>query len=257
MVLTAAMDAEATGDLKDRVWLYRSSATSNIGQVTTLSTESLALATKRLVTKHLLTDRDGKPLRINISRLRKTFANRIFELTDGSLAITAAALGNTPQVADQNYLSPNEDTRRNWQFMGEVLVKELLTKTIGSTYKDTPMGHCSDPVNGQYAPKREDRTCMNFINCLRCHHYAVTAEDLHKLFSFYFRVLTERTRMDKRRWAREYAQIPRLIDNYIIAEGIRRGTFKTAVVDAARERARTQPHPFWSVELIDSLEVFA
>lgn len=24
---------------------------------------------------------------------------------------------------------------------------------------------------------------MNFINCLRCKHYAVTAEDLYKLFS--------------------------------------------------------------------------
>jgi hypothetical protein len=98
---------------------------------------------------------------------------------------------------------------------------------------------------------------MNFINCLRCSHYAVTAEDLYKLFSFYFRVLTERSRMDKRRWAREYSHIPRLIDHYIIAEGLRRGTFKAAIVEAARERARILPHPFWSVDLIDNLEVFA
>lgn len=97
---------------------------------------------------------------------------------------------------------------------------------------------------------------MNFMNCLRCKHYVVTAEDLYKLFSFYFRVLAERSRMDKRRWAREYAHIPRLIDHYIIAEGLRRGTFKAAAVDDAREHARTQPHPFWSVDLIDSLEAF-
>jgi len=98
---------------------------------------------------------------------------------------------------------------------------------------------------------------MSFMNCLRCKHYAVTAEDLYKLFSFYFRVLTERSRMDKRRWAQEYAHIPRLIDNYIVTEGLQRGTFKAAAVKAVREQARSQPHPFWSVDLIDSLEVFA
>lgn len=257
MALTEPLDAKAPNDLKGRVWLYRSRNGKSVGQVTALGAESLAWATNRLVVEHGLTDSNGKPLRINVSRLRKTFANRIFELTDGDLATTAAALGNTLMVAEQNYLKPDENARRNWQFMGGILMQELLTRTIGATYKDTPMGRCADPVNGQYAPQREGATCMNFMNCLRCKHYAVTAEDFYKLFSFYFRVLAERSRMDKRRWAREYAHIPRLIDNYIVAEGLRRGTFKVAAVEAARENARTQPHPFWSVDLIDSLEVFA
>lgn len=257
MALTEPLIAEAPEDLKGRVWLYPIRQGKGIGQITALSEKMLAKATDRLVAEHGLTDSDGQPLRINISRLRKTFANRIFELSDGDLATTAAALGNTPQVADRNYLAPDANARRNWQFMGEVLVQELLTRTIGATYRDTPMGRCADPVNGQYAPKREGATCMNFMNCLRCKHYAVTAEDLYKLFSFYFRVLTERSRMDKHRWARGYAHIPRLIDHYIVAEGLRRGTFKAAAVEAARERARTQPHPFWSVDLINSLEVFA
>lgn len=257
MALTEPLDAEAPDDLKGRVWLYRMHRGKGIGQVTALSDATLGWAIKRLVTEHGLSDSNRVPLRINLSRLRKTFANRIFELTDGDLATTAAALGNTPQVTDQNYLRPDENSRRNWQFMGEVLVQELLSRTIGATYRDTPMGRCAYPVNGQYAPKREGATCINFMNCLRCKHYAVTTEDLYKLFSFYFRVLAERSRMDKRRWAREYAHIPRLIDHYIVAEGLRRGTFKTAAVEAAREHARTQPHPFWSVDLIDSLEVFA
>ncbi|RON16793.1 hypothetical protein [Pseudomonas frederiksbergensis] len=257
MALTEPLDAEAPDDLKGRVWLYRTRDPKSVGQVTTLSAQTLAQARNRLVAEYGLTDSDGRPLRINISRLRKTFANRIFELTDGDLATTAAALGNTPQVTDQNYLGPDENARRNWQFMGVVLVQELLTRTIGATYRDTPMGRCADPVNGQYAPKREGATCMNFMNCLRCKHYAVTAEDLYKLFSFYFRVLAERSRMDKRRWAREYAHIPRLVDHYIVAEGLRRGTFKAEAVEAARERARALPHPFWTVELINTLEVFA
>lgn len=257
MVLTEPLASEAPDDIKDRIWLYRRRATSSEGQVSALQVRQLDVGISRLVTEYSLKDSDGKPLRINISRLRKTFANRIFDLTDGDLATTAAALGNTPRVADQNYLAPSEDARRNWRFMGETLVQELLTETIGASYKDTPLGRCSDPVNGQFAPKREGVICMNFVNCLRCKHYAITAEDLHKLFSFYFRVLAERNRMDKRRWAREYAHIPRLIDHYIIAEGLRRGAFKAAAVDAARERARTEPHPFWSVDLIASLEVLS
>lgn len=257
MVLTEPLNAEVPDYLKGRVWLYHRRDYKSVGQVAALDGQVLAAATKRLVFEYGLTDSDGMPLRITISRLRKTFANRIFELTDGDLATTAAALGNTLQVTDQNYLAPGEDARRNWQFMGEVLVQELLTQTIGATYTDTPMGHCADPVKGQYAPKLEGATCMNFMNCLRCKHYAVTAEDLYKLFSFYFRVLAERSRINKHRWAREYAHIPRLIDHYIVAEGLRRGTFKAAAVEAARERARTLPHPFWSVDLIDSLEAFA
>lgn len=140
--------------------------------------------------------------------------------------------------------------------MGDVMVEELLTHTIGTTYK-TPMGRCSDLVNGQYAPKREGATCINFLNCLRCRNYVVTGDDLHKLFSFYFRVFAEREHMDKRRWQRDYAHIPRLIDNYIVAEGLRRGIFKLAAVETARERARIEPHPFWSFDVVSQLEVFA
>ncbi|WP_183145754.1 hypothetical protein, partial [Pseudomonas syringae group genomosp. 3] len=189
MSLTEPLDSEAPDDLKGRVWLYCNSAMRPLGRVLALQQNALDRASSRLVDMHGLKNSDGEPLRVNISRLRKTFANRIFELTNGDLATTAAALGNTPRVTDQNYLAPSEDARRNWRFMGEVLIQELLTATIGATYKEIPLGRCGDPLNGQYAPKRDGATCMNFMNCLRCKHYAVTAEDLYKLFSFYFRVL--------------------------------------------------------------------
>ncbi|VVO40605.1 hypothetical protein [Pseudomonas fluorescens] len=247
---------EAPDDIQTRVWLYRSRARHEKGQVKALSENQLRGAIRKLVDDYGLTDSDGQPLRLNISRLRKTFANRVIELLDGDLATTAIALGNSPQIAGRNYLMPGEDAKRNWRFMGEVLVEELLNSTIGATYHTTPMGRCSDPVNGQYAPKREGATCINFINCVRCRHYAVTGCDLNKLFSFYYRVYAERSRMDTRRWAREYAHIPRLIDDYIVAEGLRRGVFKLADVNAAREHARSEPHPFWSSDLVSSLEVF-
>lgn len=254
---TEPLRAEATDDLQAHVWLYRSCGNKGRGAVTALTDSVLHYGIQKLVTDYRLTDSDGQPLRLNISRLRKTFANRIFELVDGDLTTTAIALGNTPQVAGRNYLLPDEDTKRNWRFMGEVMVEELLAHTIGTTYKKTPMGGCRDPLNGQYAPKREGAVCFNFLNCLRCRHYAVTANDLYKLFSFYFRVFAERMRMDKRRWTREYAHIPRLIDDYIVAEGLRRGVFKLATVETERERARIDPHPFWSFDVVSQLEIFA
>lgn len=256
MALTLPLNLEAPGDIKNRVWLYRSRAIATLGQITVLSPPVVQKAVGVFVSKYALKDSDGNPLRINISRLRKTFGNRIWELTNGDLVTTAAALGNSPRVTDQHYLAPSENARKNWRFMGEILVNELITATIGATFK-TPLGNCSDPINGQFAPKREGATCTNFMNCLRCKHYVVTEADLFKLFSFYFRVLKERSRMDKHRWTREYSHIPRLIDQYIIAEGLRRGTFKVANVDAAREHARTKPHPFWSIDLIESLELLS
>lgn len=256
MTLTERLSKQAPVVLKERVFLCCARAGQSAGQIVSMSNRMLEETIKKLVAEYRLTDGDSQPLRINISRLRKTFANRIFELLDEDLASTAIALGNTPRVAGRNYLVPSENAKRDWQFMGEVLVQELLNHTIGATYKSTPMGHCSDPENGQYAPKRPGAVCFSFSNCLRCKHYAVTGEDLHKLFSFYFRVLMERARMDQRRWAQEYAYIPRLIDNYIVAEGLRRGTFKPADIKAARERARHEPHPFWSYDVIAVLADF-
>lgn len=258
LALTEPLRLECQEDLEGRVWLYRSRGGAvPAGQCLALSDRTLERGIKKLVVNYGLTDGDGQPLRLNVSRLRKTFANRIFELLDGDLAATAIALGNTPQVAGRNYLVPGEAAVKDWQFMGEILVQELLSRTLLATYERTPMGLCGDPVNGQYSPKAEGANCFSFLNCLRCKHYAVTADDLYKLFSFYFRVFTERSRMDKRRWAREYAHIPRLIDNYIVAEGLRRGAFNSKSVEAARERALRDPHPFWSVEIIESLEIFA
>jgi len=254
---TETLREEAPIELREQVWLYRSRSSTMKGQVNALTVTKLERVIRKLVTEYGLTDSDGHPLRINISRLRKTFSNRIFELMDSDLAATAIALGNSPQVADRNYLTPGENAKSNWRFMGELLVEELLHRTIGATYHTTPMGSCSDPVNGQYAPKIEGATCINFLNCLRCRHYVVTGEDLYKLFSFYFRVFAEREHMDKRRWAKNYAHIPRLIDDYIVAEGLRRGAFKLTAVNTAREQARAEPHPFWSFDIVSDLEAFA
>ena len=238
--------------LKDRVWVYRS---NRHGFITELLDNTLRFNIEKLVKDHQLTDAEGKPLRLNISHLRKTFVNRMFEILDGDIVTTAVAAGHAaPQVTGTNYLRPGEHAERDWKFMGEVLTEELLSGTI----EQTPLAHCSDPRNGQYAKKQDGSTCTNFLSCLRCRNYVVTRDDLYKLFSFEQRILKELGRMDKRKWQKNFAHIPRLIERDVIRPGIEQKKFKPAEVEAARERAKTDLHPFWRTDsLIADLEAMA
>lgn len=243
--LTREVREQAPADIRGRVWLYRSRRSDTQGKVTALTFGALGEAVTKLVTAHQLKDDDSKPMRINVSRLRKTFVNRVHEILDGDIMATAIAAGNSPATTMRHYLRPPEDAQKNWRFMGAALVGELLTQTLGAT-EHTPVGRCSDTKTGEYAPKRDGSVCQSFLNCLRCRNYVVTGDDLWRLYSFYWRVLRERPRIDKQRWERHLAHIPRLIERDVIEAGLAHKVFKQAQVNAARERARHDPHPFWA-----------
>jgi len=256
--LTEPLRTEASEDLRERVFLFRAKRSSNateIGAVTCLSETTLRVNIKKLMAAHGLTDSEGEPLRLNFSQLRKTFINRIFEILDGDVVTTAIAAGHsTVATTDTNYLRPGENAEKNWKFMGQVLTEELLSGSI----EKTPLAGCSNPRDGQYAPKRDGETCTNFLNCLRCRNYVVTGDDLYKLFSFEIRILKERNRMDKKKWKRHFGHIPRLIERDVIRPGIEHKKFKAAEVEAARERASVDLHPFWKTDsLIADLEALA
>lgn len=247
--LTESVRREAPADMRDYVWLYRSKAIERKGQIVVLASDAVAGAIDKLVRDYHLVDSDGKALRINISRLRKTFTNRINEILGDDVVTTAVAAGNTAPVTARHYLRPGETAKRNWQFMGVRLVEELLSETLGASER-TPVGRCSDTKAGEYAPKRDGAVCESFLNCLRCRNYVVTGDDLWRLYSFYWRVLRERPRIDSRRWNQRYGHIPRLIERDVVAVGIAQKVFKKSAVLAARERARNDPHPFWASQTI-------
>lgn len=256
ITLSDQLRPEAPDEIRNSVWLYRMQTpgrgTGTIGAVSALTEGTLAKAIKELVRNYDLVNADGGPMEINVSRLRKSFINRVYEILDGDVAATAAAAGNTANVVGINYLRPSENAATNWRFMGLTLTSELLTGTLGKTER-TPVARCSDAKSGEYAPKRNDLICTSFLNCLRCRNLVVTADDLYKLFSFYWRVLKERSRMDPRRWKRQMAHIVRLIDRDVIEAGVANGVFKQSTVDQERSRALNDPHPFWrtDVALVD------
>jgi len=249
---TAELRQYAPEHLRNRVWLYerkKSGRNGTAGEVTSLSTAVLQVWTRHLVERYKLSDTAGKPLRINVSRLRKTFINRVYEILDGDVPATAFAAGNTTAVTQSSYLRPGENAQRNWKFMGAALVQELLTGTIGAT-EVTPMGQCTSTTQGQYAPKQENKICMSFLNCVRCTNYVVTGDDLYRLFSFYWRVFEERSRMNPVQWKRQFSHIVRLIERDIVDNGISQGIFSVEHVAQERERAKLDIHPFWRSESI-------
>ncbi|SOE58312.1 hypothetical protein SAMN05446935_1340 [Burkholderia sp. YR290] len=252
IALAERLRPEAPEDIRDSVWLYRMRShgrgTGTAGEISALTDGTLAKAVKILVRDYGLTDADGAPLKVNVSRLRKSFINRIFEILDGDIVATAAAAGNTVRVAGISYLRPDEDSARNWRFMGLALVDELLSGAIGKTER-TPVARCSDARNGHYAPKRNDLVCTSFLNCIRCRNLVVTADDLYRLFSFYWRIFKERAKMDPQRWKKQMAHIIRLIDRDVIDVGITKGIFKQSTVDRERHRAFRDPHPFWRMDV--------
>jgi len=246
--LSNSLREEAPVEVADSIWLYRrqkaEGTADSPGPVTALCNSSLYHSIKRLVAVHNLTGSDGLPIQISVSALRKTFVNRMYEILDGDVVASAAAAGNSPRVAELSYLRPGENSKKNWSFMGSILTQELLTGTLGATER-TPMGACSDSKAGEYAPNRDGASCMNFLNCLRCRNYVVTGDDLHRLFSFYWRIYDERSRMPRKRWEAQFAHVARLIDRDVIDAGLAARTFNAAVVAKERERARHDPHPFW------------
>lgn len=244
--LSTRMRRRAPRHLQKRLWIYETTRGAAIGSVSALTPARIGEAVKKLVEKEGLVGRDGKPLRVTVSILRKTFINRVNEILGDDPSSAAKAAGNSPQVVRVHYLRPSEDAQMKWRFLGEILVTELLTSTIGSTAK-TPVARCSDPVNGQLAPKVEGATCMNFLNCVRCRNLVVTGDDLYRLFSYYWRIYHERERVGRERWNKRYAHIIRLIDRDIVAKGIAKRAFDKATVEEAKARARTNPHPFWAL----------
>lgn len=229
---------------KDRVWLWREGGRGphKPGPVRILSHASIRNGVLRLVARHSLCADDGSPLVLTISRLRKTLENRLWRLSGGDPFAVARVMGHTVRVADRHYFRPTPEMERNHKFLGEALVATWsgADRTVQPSAQNTPLGRCRDPYGGERAPK-DGRACMDFLSCFRCSSYLLVEEeaDLYRLYSFYWFLVRERSRVGASQWAKVYGWIVRLIDEQVTAR------FDHARVAAAREKARVEPHPFW------------
>lgn len=245
---TESLVAGAPAHFKDRVWLHHKEGGLGSGEVTAIKADALVLKTQAFIQRHDLRADDGTPLRLNLSRLRKTMANRVFAISDGDLLVSAAIMGHQPQVAETHYLACTDEMRRNATFVGEALVETY--RGAGSVpasnvipmhpLESTPVGRCKDSLNGDKAPK-DGSHCMDFFSCFSCRSYAVVGahKDLHRLFSFYWFLNAERLEARSQAWREHFMVIMTLIDAFTADK------FDIAVVTEAKEAARLEPTAFW------------
>jgi hypothetical protein len=214
----------------------------------------LGRSVQAFIDKYALKDDGGARLRLNIGRLRKTFTNRVFTLSDSNILESAAAAGHSPTTQEVHYLASPATAARDWKFMGELMADSLYKGDL----KDfrTPTGSCLDPKDGEFAPK-DGTTCTAFLQCFRCRSYVVTGDDLFKLFSLYYQLVAERDVVGKRAWNRHYSHIIRIIDRDVAERGVRTGTFSATQVSDARVAARSHPHPYWVPIIADHSGRFA
>lgn len=243
---TQPLVAHAAPQHRDRLWLYRSERPRDNAKVTVLTKNSLDDGITAVVERHGLKGDDGKSLRLNVSRLRKTVELRLFDLSGGDHIVTAALMGQTVQVADVHYLKCTQQIRENATFVGEALpdiyrLGGADAKVIPILPGKTPTGRCTDPYGGDKAPKNGS-ACDDFFSCFMCTSYAITGspDDLHRLFSFYFFLEREMHKARSADWRAQFRNTMLLIDRFTADK------FDAALVAAARSMACKDPLRFWA-----------
>lgn len=189
---------DAPEAMRNRLWLYRSTAVQSLGKVCVINENQLRSGWKKIVVRRNLRADDGTALIINVPRLRKSLAKRAWRISDGDAISVATILGNSPNVADRHYLRIDEHIKSDAaKFLNTEFAIQLrkggINRSVQSPTQQhlalpslTPTGRCEDTRHGHRAPKDGVNHCDKFVYCISCPSFAVVGEvdDLWRLFSF-------------------------------------------------------------------------
>ncbi|GEM79580.1 hypothetical protein [Vibrio superstes] len=207
------------------------------GTATSISKDILLYNIGKFIKEYDLKDEDGRTMKLNVSRFRKTFINGIYELSGESLLVAAQQAKHSGTGTLDHYLQAPEQSKRNLGLMGEIRVKELTCAE-----PSVPVGHCKDPKNGDRAPKN-GTFCNDFLACFRCKSFVITGDDLYKLYSFYWAIIRNRDEFGRKDWKRHLRNVLRIVDEEVVPAFTKLGQLQR--VEAEKERAKTNPHPYW------------
>ncbi|GHG07004.1 hypothetical protein ACFSBU_08925 [Thalassotalea marina] len=215
----------------ERLLVFKSKR--GIRSATYLSEQLLARNINTLIQKHKLIDENSRALVINFSRIRRTFSNRLYELSGQNILIAAQSTKHHVNTADNHYLVAPEEAKRNIGILGEIRVKSLT-----DDLHETPVAKCKDNIGGHKAPKN-GTYCVDFLGCFRCKSFVVTSDDLYRIFSFYWAIVRNRESIGHKNWKKYLRSILNVIDNNIAPQ------FHLTDVLTIKEKARQNPHPYW------------
>ena len=104
----------------DHLLLFTSRNGANKGEISSLTDALLSFGIKTLAKHYELKDEDGKAIVVNLSRIRKTFINGIYELSGENILVAASAAKHKGTESIDHYLEAPEQTKRNLGLMGEI-----------------------------------------------------------------------------------------------------------------------------------------
>jgi len=205
------------------------------------------------VHRHKLQDDRGEELKLNLARLRPTFATNLYRLTRDLRKVQQALGHSNPQITARLYAKTPPEAERNHAFIGQSMVDWLTSQEESKAMKLADDQHISlhdakELLSGGYNtviarcknPFRENEViCGKNMACFKCPSMIVFQDDLYRLFSFYYKLLAERFKIASHHWIKTYGWVIKVIDEQIVPQ------FDPLVVEAAKRQARENPHPAW------------
>lgn len=213
-ILTAPLREEASEEIKNLLFIFRSSGQRAYGKVKAINTVKLSGAYSKFVTKHQLKDDTGAALSFSVSRFRPTFVSELVE-AGVSIREIQLLLGHSNIETTMNYLDRLDFNRIARQKLTETLEdihRKIITPSKRSTNKhiensevvifSTPLGGCSNlfsPPDFIRKSKlyKSGQPCSQYNKCLTCDNVMLIADHLPMLFAMKrdYMILMQRNRI--------------------------------------------------------------
>jgi hypothetical protein len=223
------------------------------------------------VARHGIVDDAGHPLRLLLSRLRKTHKALWYAKSQGDMA--RFTIGHTSDVAARHYadlpslrhlheqavadglndalasalqpriLTPEEEAiARRAPSKLQLSVPATEVRRVLSGKNDVWLASCSGFHNSPFAPVGE--SCSEpFWGCLECRNAVITARKLPSVIAFLDFVVARRAEMAETDWSAKFGRPWARITQQILP------AFSEAVVEQAREKAKALEHrPYLPLE---------
>lgn len=250
---TAPLIDDAIYDDRDFVLLYRMRRMQRKGQVVRLTIRKFNQAAEKFVIRHRLLDDRGHPLPLYLARLRPTFGTRLYERTRDVRKVQLALGHSDPRITARHYVTLPPEAERNHVFVGQAMVgwatahdghqairlaadKQMPLEKAVALLKggyNTLVARCKNPF------RENEAICSKYLPCFTCPQMVVFEDDLWRLYSFYYKLLYERVKLNPNDWLKTYGPVIKVIDVEIAPQ------FPLDAVTAAKRRAQATPHPAW------------